>query len=246
MASPFPGMDPYLEGSEWTSVHTELSSEIARQLSPRLRPKYVARTVRRFLAEADIYPDVGVQESGQSGSLRESAPAWNAPPLQLATLISPREPQVTIEIRDVARRELVTAIELLSPSNKRGEGFQEYVDKRSRLLRSTAHLLEIDLLRRGSRVPMAAPLPVASYFVILSRVHRRPIVEVWPVPLQAVLPVVPVPLMDGDPDVSLDLQAALNTVYDALNYDLSVDYTRPPEVPLSAAEAEWAAGVTNG
>jgi hypothetical protein len=32
MPSPFPGMDPYLEGSEWTSVHAELSSEIARQL----------------------------------------------------------------------------------------------------------------------------------------------------------------------------------------------------------------------
>jgi Protein of unknown function (DUF4058) len=235
-------MDPYLEGSEWTSVHTELSSEIARQLSPRLRPKYVARTVRRFLADADIYPDVSVQEATHPDALHESAPTWNAPPLQLATVISPWEPQVTIEIRDVARRELVTAIEVLSPSNKRGEGFQEYVDKRSRVLHSSAHLLEIDLLRRGSRVPMAAPLPAASYFVILSRVVRRPIVEVWPVQLQAVLPVVPVPLAAGDPDVSLDLQAALNTVYDALNYDLSVDYTRPLEVPLSAAEAEWAAG----
>jgi len=24
MPSPFPGMDPYLEGSEWTSVHDDL------------------------------------------------------------------------------------------------------------------------------------------------------------------------------------------------------------------------------
>jgi len=40
MPSPFPGIDPYLEGSEWTSVPAELSSEIARQLSPKLRPKY--------------------------------------------------------------------------------------------------------------------------------------------------------------------------------------------------------------
>jgi len=36
MPSPFPGMDPYLEGSEWTSVHAELSSEIVRQLAPKL------------------------------------------------------------------------------------------------------------------------------------------------------------------------------------------------------------------
>jgi len=51
MPSPFPGMDPYLEGAEWTSVHAELSSEIARQLAPKLRPKYVARTIRRFVTE---------------------------------------------------------------------------------------------------------------------------------------------------------------------------------------------------
>ena len=30
MPSPFPGMDPYLEGSAWMGVHTELSVEIAR------------------------------------------------------------------------------------------------------------------------------------------------------------------------------------------------------------------------
>jgi hypothetical protein len=34
-------MDPYLEGSEWTSVHIELSSEIARQLAPKVQPKYL-------------------------------------------------------------------------------------------------------------------------------------------------------------------------------------------------------------
>jgi hypothetical protein len=54
------------------------------------------------------------------------------------------------------------------------------------------------------------------------------------------LPVVPVPLLAGDPDVALDLQLALNTVYDALNYDLSVDYTHPPEVPLEGEAVAWA------
>ena len=32
MPSPFPGMDPYLEGSLWMTVNTQLSAEIARQL----------------------------------------------------------------------------------------------------------------------------------------------------------------------------------------------------------------------
>ena len=249
MPSPFPGMDPYLEGSEWTSVHTELSSEIARQLAPKLRPKYIVRTTRRFVTEAPedigivaarIYPDAGVLDA-KPRTLREtSAGVTMAEPLEIATVIPERVPQVTVEIRDVAKRELVTAIELLSPTNKHGEGYLEYLDKRRRILYSRAHLMEIDLLRTGRRVPMQEPLPPAPYFVFLSRAERRPITQVWPIPLNTRLPAIPVPLLPGDPDVPLDLQLALNTVYDALNYDLSVDYTRPPEVPLKGEAATWA------
>lgn len=42
-------------------------------------------------------------------------------------------------------------------------------------------------------------------------------------------------------DVQLDLQAALTNLYDALRYDLSLDYDRPPEIPLREAESGWAA-----
>jgi len=250
MPSPFPGMDPYLEGSEWTSVHTELSSEIARQLAPKLRPRYIARTTRRFVTDTlddvtittgDLYPDVGVFKSAHPAREREEMITVAPPPLQLATVIPERVPHVTVEIRDVAHRTLVTAIEVLSPTNKRGAGYREYLEKRQRLLHSTAHLMEIDLLRAGQRVPMREPLPAAPYFVFLSRAERRPVMDVWPIQLDMRLPVVPVPLLAGDPDVTLDLQLALNTVYDALNYDLSVDYTRSPESPLPASAAAWAA-----
>lgn len=248
MPSPFPGMDPYLEGSEWQSVHTELSSEIARQLAPKVRPKYIVRPARRFVAElpADIgiavesaYPDVSVLHPGRAGALTMSpAPVMEAP-LQIATVISERVPHITIEIRDVTNRELVTAIEVLSPTNKRGEGYREYLDKRSRTLLSFTHLIEIDLLRKGKRVPMQKPLPPAPYFAFLSRAGRRPIVDVWPIELDMRLPVIPVPLLPDDPDVELDLQLAFNTTYDALGFDLSVDYTHPPEVPLEGEAAAW-------
>ena len=104
---------------------------------------------------------------------------------------------------------------------------------------STAHLLEIDLLHNGERVPMRDPLPPAPYFLFLSRAEARPFLEVWPVQLRERLPVVPVPLLPGDADVSLDLQLAFTTIYDALGYDLAVDYRRPPEVRLPAEEMEW-------
>jgi hypothetical protein len=53
--------------------------------------------------------------------------------------------------------------------------------------------------------------------------------------------VIPVPLLADDPDVTLDVQLTLNTVYDASNYDLSIDYTRPAEIPLVGEAARWAA-----
>ncbi|MCB0065199.1 MAG: DUF4058 family protein, partial [Caldilineaceae bacterium] len=71
MPSPFPGMDPYLEGSLWTTLHFTLAAEIVRQIAPRLRPKYVALPVERYALEitrgadrssAGIYPDVGVAQ----------------------------------------------------------------------------------------------------------------------------------------------------------------------------------------
>ena len=249
MPSPFPGMDPYLEGAEWTSVHTELSSEISRQLAPKLSPRYIVRATRRFVAEepedvaitpSDLYPDVSVLDSQRHRTIAERAVAIAPEPLQLATFIPARIPQVRLEIRDVAKRQLITAIEVLSPSNKRGKGYEEYLAKRRTILFSTTHLIEIDLLRKGQRVPMLKPLPPALYFVFVGRAERRPIVDVWPIQLPMRLPEIPVPLLPGDPDVALDLQLALHTIYDALRYDLTIDYTRPPDVPLEGEAAAWA------
>lgn len=232
------------------SVHVVLSAEMARQLAHKVRPKYIVRTARRFVMEmpedivvtgGDMYPDVSMAEAVLPQGIGESPAAIAPAPLHMATVLPSRVPHVTIEIRDVAQRALVTAIEILSPTNKRGEGYQEYLTKRRRLLMSAAHLIEIDLLRQGLRVPMQQPLPPAPYFVFLSRAERRPIVEVWPIQLPMRLPVIPVPLLLEDPDVSLDVQLALNTVYEAFNYDLSIDYTRPADIPLVGATAEWAA-----
>lgn len=245
MPSPFPGMDPYLEGSLWTTVHFSLSAEIVRQLAPKLRPRYLVLPAERFVMEspesvaitaADMYPDVGVAESDSPRILKETAAAV---PLQIATVIPSPVPHVTVEIRDAASRELVTAIEVLSPTNKRGDGYDEYLVKRRRILLSPVHLLEIDLLRRGKRVPMKELLPPAPYFVFLSRAEKRPVTDVWPIALSDPLPTVPIPLLPDDNDAYLDLQVAFTAMYDLLGYDLAVDYSRPPEIPLKGEAAAW-------
>jgi hypothetical protein len=129
---------------------------------------------------------------------------------------------------------------MLSPTNKRGDGRQEYLAQRRRILLSTAHLLEIDLLRQGQRVPMQKPLPAAPYFIFLSRAEKRPLTEIWPISLKEPLPVVPIPLLPGDEDVALDVQQVFTTTYDLLGYDLALDYTQSPEIPLPKEEAAWA------
>ena len=87
---------------------------------------------------------------------------------------------------------------------------------------------------------MQQPLPETPNFVLLSRAEERPISEVWPIQLGERLPVVPVPLLHGDADVALDLQQALTNVYDLLGYDLAIDYSGPPELPLPPDQAAWA------
>src|SRR5947209_18921297 len=108
MPSPFPGMDPYLEGSLWTTVHTHLSVWIAVQLAPRLRPRYLALCAERFVVEtsdsvavtrADVYPDVGLAEARPAANNGSTGGVATAP-LRLATVMPAAVPHITVEIRD--------------------------------------------------------------------------------------------------------------------------------------------------
>jgi hypothetical protein len=115
--------------------------------------------------------------------------------------------------------------------------------KRPQILHSTAHLLELDLLRRGKRLPWMGKLAASSYYVYLSRANTRPEVEIWPIALDQPLPVVPVPLLDDDPDVPLDLQRSLSAVYESSHYEMLLHYGKPPDVPLTPAEQAWASAL---
>ncbi len=257
MSSPFPGMDPYLESPLiWRDVHNRLAAQISRQLAPYLSPRYVARLETRFVASTldeqtigVLYPDVDVTITW----IKERAMAVYKPlegvplaaqPRPIVLYAAPSQEQVklvTIEIRDAARKRLVTSIEILSPVNKRsGGGLVEYRTKRQTVLLANAHLLEIDLLRQGTRAPLLVGLPQSDYFVFLTRAERSDLTETWPISVRDPLPVLPVPLLPGDDDVPLDLAHAVRTIYDEARYDLSIDYDQPPEPPLVEDDAAWA------
>jgi hypothetical protein len=145
-----------------------------------------------------------------------------------------------LEIRDRRDRKLVTVIELLSPTNKySGPDREQYLGKRGGLLRSAVHMVEIDLLRGGPRMPFATELPECEYYVMVSRMDKRLQADFWPLRLRDPLPVIPIPLRDPDPDARLDLQAALHRVYDAARYGNYV-YEDRPQPALHGANETWA------
>jgi hypothetical protein len=244
-------MDPYIETPElWSDFHNNLAPELQARLNGCIRPRYLARLTPYVTYEVvqvslvrGIRPDLGVW---QTVSPRAEAPSGVATitPAPAESMI-PLEIPLTlnrVEIRTTAEQQLVTVIEILSPVNKR-PGHDAYVDygrKRRDILHSAVHLIEIDLLRGGERPRLEEPVPAAPYYVVLSREETRPRVAVWPVQLEDRLPVLPVPLLKPDPDVPLDLGAAVAAVYDRAAYDGQIDYRQtPPPPPLSADEAAW-------
>jgi hypothetical protein len=249
-------MDPYLEGDLWQEFHDRLANQISVQLLPQLAPKYVALLAKRYVIdhpvlgvfdvppERVIYPDVHVVAPWSR------LPAWQPavaggvavmePALELLSPFAEELPLLSVEIRDVAQRRLVTLIEILSPVNKRGAGWHDYAKRREELLLTNTHLLELDLLRSGQRISLLGELPPASYYIYLSRVQRRPRTQIWPVTLRQPLPTVPVPLLPPDPDVPLDIQAAVRACFDLVGYERLLDYSGPPPLPvLSAEDVAW-------
>jgi hypothetical protein len=245
-------MDPYLEAPYiWEDVHASLASEIRDQLTPVLRPRYFVALMPRVTYEAVsvlatprvIKPDVSIYQTSAGASSSATAVVAAAPLVRTVTVEEPFH-EYALEIRSTATGSLVTAIEILSPINKKpgAEAFDTYQRKRREVLRTAAHLLEVDLLRGGRRPAPLDDLPEAPYFIFLSRADQRGQLEIWPLSLRQPLPLVPVPLQEPDPDVALDLGKALHAIYDRAAYDLRLDYTQPPPAPaFSADDAQWIA-----
>lgn len=236
MPSPFPGMNPYLESDVWHGFHLRLVPACGDAVVPQVRPEFIVTLeenvyIHELPASVRVplgRPDVSILKGGS-----QQAPTGGS---AVAVDI---ERESYIEIRDRYTQKLVTAIEVLSPANKRpGPDRESYIAKRDRLLHSDANFVEIDLLRGWERMP-AESIPPCDYCVLVSRVEERPHAGVWPIFLRDRLPVIPVPLTPSHPDAVLDLQDLLHQVYDRGAY-ADYLYSRSPYPPLSPSDVEWA------
>ncbi len=245
MPSPFPGMNPYLEQSDtWEDFHQRFITHAADALSGQVGPNYLVKVEarlylhelsaeeRRFFGRADI----GV--TGPSAGV-PAGPSGIRAPMQLHLPAVEVERHSSLEIRDRRNRRLVTAIEVLGPSNKTsGADRDDYLRKRTQLLDFRVNLVEIDL-RRGGERPRPPELPPCDYYILVARARIWPELDFWPIRLRDRLPVAPIPLTSPDADVSLDLQALLDRTYDAADHGKYI-YGETPEPPLPPEDAAWA------
>lgn len=260
MGSPFPGMDPYIEACHlWEDFHHDLISEIKSALAPHLPKRYVVRagersyvtlTARNGVDEYRMQADVTVarkpgaeQHAGSAApaALLEAADAGSAP-VTMRAWVHTDFREGFLEIREAGGdRQVVTTIEVLSPSNKRfgSEGWFEYVRKRQACLSGMVHFVELDLLRLGRRMPTDDESPSSPYYVLLCRKERAPRCTVWPASDLRPLPPLVIPLLAPDPDVTVSIQPLVDAIYARSQYEIDIDYRQPLRPPLSPAEQAW-------
>ena len=249
MPSPFPGMNPYLEDpNRWSDFHNRLIVAIAYDLAPKLLPKYQVVTDKRvyeIIATDSLFvgrPDLTVQRR-QSPTLSTSSnvavvtPATQPIQVDLPMLEEVRE--AYLEVQDATTKEVVTVIEIISPTNKRGEGRIKYEKKRYSVLGSLTHLVEIDLLRMGEPLPILGNPPQSHYRIIVSRSNTRPKADLYAFNLPDVIPVFRFPLRREDVEPEVDLQALLHGIYELSGYDYFIDYNSDTVPPLSESDAVW-------
>ena len=127
MSSPFPGMDPFIEGQKWEDFHASFITAIRDALVPAVRPKYIVDVERRIYLER-IDPSEEHRETFIT--IRRGTPA------RVVTVIELLSP---------------------TNKRKGTEGRDQYLDKIHALLKTSVSLVELDLLRGGECPAVSDP-----------------------------------------------------------------------------------------
>ena len=173
MPSPFPGMNPYLEQpAVWQDFHQRYITYSSAKLSGQVRPQFYVKIEESVFIHEPAgderrkllgRPDVALFKNPRSNSGGVAVADESA--TEIADLIAripdhDIEKHSYVEIRDRQSHDLVTMIEVLSPSNKHyGPDREQYMSKRALLLHGHVSVVEIDLLRGGPRLPLTGVPP---------------------------------------------------------------------------------------
>ena len=216
MPSPFPGMDPYLEGDGlWPVFHHQLVMCLYQILLPGLVDRYRARVAQRhYVTEQALFTSVIREEHHED----------------------------LIEIRQRNDGRLITLVDVVSPANKTtAAGRAAYLDKRREGKNANANLVELDLVLQGQPTLEYSRdgLPDWDYAVTVTRSIQPERYEIYTATLQKRLPRFRLPLASDDRDTVLDLHTAFTRCYDQGDFASRIDYQRDPTVPLAEEDRHW-------
>lgn len=251
MPSPFPGIDPYLE-TYWRDIHTRLMVYAVDAIEVQLPEDLIARVEEGVSIDTDegsrtVSPDVQVVESARPVVGERSSVAAVAVVEPVVVPVDDVFTERHIEIIDPSSGgRVVTAIEVLSPSNKiPHDGREKYIQKQREYLAGGVNLAEVDLIRNGIHtiaVPLGniPPHSRGAYYVCVRRNSHPKEAFVNGFSLREPLPTVRIPLRPADSDITLDLQSLIGMAYDRGRYAGAIDYSVDADPPLGPADARWA------
>lgn len=253
LSCPFPGMDPWLEHpSLWSDVHFRLIAALASYLSPLVAPHYyVAVGTHTYITAqsraAIRYPDVSIVETRSGGILQPSPSASSvlvAEPVMVEVPLGDMVEETYLEIREPVSGDVITAIEVLSPLNKRpGAGREKYLRKRLEIFSTYTHLVEIDFLRAWQPMPFAGTAKASHYRILIRRGEEGSHARLYPFNVQDAIPRFPLPLQAGDAEPIIDLGELIKQIYREAWYGLRLNYSQPPTPALAEADEQWAAQI---
>ena len=265
MPNPFPGMNPWLEAPDlFPDLHASFIYLMREALNAVMPPEYAAignqlvwidDSLRREPDVSILAPPTPPRHSGNGTSGHHESGGGVTTLPRLSGLLSvgedrAREPWEApyLEIRADRGQRLVTAIEILSPSNKiaGSTGRKAYLDKQEELRLGGVHLVEFDLLRTGTHttsIPLWRLQKVAGsfdYHISVRVSSQRDRLYAAPIQLADRLPSIAIPLDRDVTPVMLDLQPLFDRAYDTGRYGLLLRYDQPPDPPLTPEQTAWA------
>ena len=258
--NPFPGMNPYLERRDnWPDFHNDLIAQLRTHLGPQLPDYYRIGLEQRVEVEepfgppaelALMVPDVLVTDLDPANPYRPPSGAADparAKPASYGGAVPVRMPYEVkvnwLRVTATPDREVVTIIEVLSPSNKApGEARRRYIRKREAILSAGVNLVEIDLLRNWDPMPLETPPPASDYRILLCRSWQRPDALLYPFSVRQAIPKFPLPLLADDAEPEVDLGPIIDGMHYTARYNLIAGYDAPPPAPELEPETQaWVA-----
>ena len=212
MPSPFPGFDPFLEAQGyWKEFHTEvpqLDAVRPRRAQSRTPTRFGSRSDSRWSTRTTV-PIARFSPTSRSSGLRDRRDRDRRP--------RPRRPWSRSSWPSQASSgggDRETDRDPPLPEPRAGDGHRAalaeqqatpgdrlYYEKRLELIHQQVHLVELDLLIGGQRLPMEDELPEGHYYAFVSRAERRFLSDTYAWTIRDPLPSIPIPLKAPDPDI---------------------------------------------